>query len=1145
MEQDAAPAGSGESTAQPAAAPGDWRAEECRDRALLAVAFMALRRAGIADVVVPPPLLPGDEAFVEPLARRIHEVLIDAVREETQEPRTREETHREIRSVLNDVEDRAWTADRMRTIGGLDAWRPWDCIRWWVAAGETLTAARTAAVTWRAGVRELRAASKRALEQPDDPFTNPRDGMDARLESNLRKADRLDALLANLEDRIGCDSPPFWCADQKEPLRLTSSALAKILKLKFPAAMRLQRRLDVPSAERREHLERLVAVHGVFVPISPDPFQKQRVRLVDEARRLLGMPCVAESESWPHRQSIDRWMVIRGDRKRPVTRPTISLGSPLFVVPSDAPGERRLVADGVVLVSQAATIVKRMKDWVARRAASDEAPSTGLERAIGMAAQVDWGDEPQFWKTLVRPAPGRGLAAIVAAWQAVTRLLVTTMDFPRGDAGAGVLEPPGEFRLATLLEGFELTTGGADTARRIPRHIDEPIAIAAEDAVHLHLPEGAPLPVGRPSAPARCTPEIFAAVEDLDWLLWAMDAVATSSTIAPENWRKFLNVLLTIAKYRDDEPRKAWEPLKARLLELDDDAEAIAAGFRGIYVPSLQLKWANRHRMKAPDPLVTILIDGFDRCALALLRRLHEVDPAGLVGLDPPRSRDGTIDVFRWRADRCRTPGSPTHCEVAWAADPAPFGMQLDEEVTPEKTILVTFSASPAATDADVRMLETAIDTARSRSPTDACFAPLVHLAGAILDAPAGEAEMPDVPAALARLREEFAGPGRIAFDALIHAATSSTPDPLAVAWVEILRAEHDRFAFECHPPIGPRPDGRGFAIGPVSADDTLAWEDSDTVPVGTDVRVRYATARHHAERVVSRGRPEAGSAEHLAAALESLCGSDLSTLEPLARALRREIDVARTFPDIHDRGARPLADALCAVFDGIVAHASPAVAAPSPRLAEAFGIATRISDRLGHPVTPDRWHPEAGTPASEVPDVEALGVAFHPTVPAGDVIVERFHVAGEPARGGLLRRSAGPPPAGYDCLRALTGAVAGDDLRCRELRQAVADLPRHVLGAKGRLAIPSLYESVWNVLVEHPAAAGDPAPWKAALADLIRKPYDMVMFEPSKLGDYPVAWTVGPDGNSPRGRRIARVIRPGVRTLDKKLVWPAIVETE
>ncbi|MFM6174090.1 MAG: hypothetical protein ACKPB4_18520, partial [Sphaerospermopsis kisseleviana] len=176
---------------------------------------------------------------------------------------------------------------------------------------------------------------------------------------------------------------------------------------------------------------------------------------------------------------------------------------------------------------------------------------------------------------------------------------------------------------------------------------------------------------------------------------------------------------------------------------------------------------------------------------------------------------------------------------------------------------------------------------------------------------------------------------------------------------------------------------------------------------------------------------------------------------------------------------------------------------------------------------------------------VADLHVSFHPTVPSGDVIVDQFEFLGRHARAGACRRSAGHAPAGYDRLRELAAQLPGDHPRSQELRRALDAHPRHVFETKFRLSVQGIYELAWKAILEVPSGHGNLQDWKTALAELIRKPFDMVIFEPSSVGEYPVGWTVGQDGKSPFGRHIARVVRPGVRTLDKKLIWPAIVEME
>jgi hypothetical protein len=408
------------------------------------------------------------------------------------------------------------------------------------------------------------------------------------------------------------------------------------------------------------------------------------------------------------------------------------------------------------------------------------------------------------------------------------------------------------------------------------------------------------------------------------------------------------------------------------------------------------------------------------------------------------------------------------------------------------------------------------------------------------------------VTAALSRLRDDFAKHDPDAFDALIKAATESPIDPAAETWLDLLRADQ-RFEFDCHPPIRPHDDGVAFTLCPLSSADNLAWDDNDGIPERTDIRVRYALEKGDSKRVLSRGMPADGSAEQLAARLNTACEGRLAPLLPAAAAFRRAIDLVRTFPDERECMLKRLRDMLCGALDEVATLAMKAAVDSTldgpegigQPLSQAFELLAAIGARYGYSVEPESWNPKTGTPAADRATADTLPARFHPTIPPGDVIVEQFALSGDDPRQGIFRQSAGPAPVGYESLVELAGAVGGSGTRLQELRERLDRFPRRVLEDKTRLAIPSLYDSVWNVLVEHPAAAGDLEPWKKALAKFIRKPFDMVMFEPSKLGDYPSSWIVGPDGKSPQGRRIARVIRPGVRTLEKKLVWPAVVETE
>ena len=358
--------------------------------------------------------------------------------------------------------------------------------------------------------------------------------------------------------------------------------------------------------------------------------------------------------------------------------------------------------------------------------------------------------------------------------------------------------------------------------------------------------------------------------------------------------------------------------------------------------------------------------------------------------------------------------------------------------------------------------------------------------------------------------------------------------------------------------------DAAGFAIGPVSSEDRLRFETSADVPPGETVGVRYALDKKRSKRVLSRLAPVEGSPEYMAARLEDMAAGvketcvGLAPLKPAAKALRHAVDLVRMFPKEREHTSKRLTDTLCKAFDELVKLAALMPTddrqvdkakldgtRPDDSLAEVFEILSQIARHHQINVVPSRWSPASGAPVAEFQSADELTASFHPTIPPGQVIVDTFGLAGEHPREGKFRQSAGPAPAGYERLVDLARAVSGDGPRLQDLRERLKRFPRRVLEDKSRLAIPSLYESVWNVIVDQPDAVGDLESWKAAIAEFIRKPFDMVMVVPSKVGDYPSSWVVGPDGKTPSGKHITRIIRPGVRTLENKLVWPAIVETE
>jgi hypothetical protein len=528
----------------------------------------------------------------------------------------------------------------------------------------------------------------------------------------------------------------------------------------------------------------------------------------------------------------------------------------------------------------------------------------------------------------------------------------------------------------------------------------------------------------------------------------------------------------------------------------------------------------------------------------AVLARLHELDPGRLGGLTPPRDPKGAIDVFTWRTSRAAQDDTADDWTAAWKNDDKPFGTMLSDEILGDGKYRATFSASSASSDDDLRLLNLPFVTVLRRVDDKSFFkpeGPYDRFALAILGKEARGSGYPDITKAIETLRGDLTGNDREHFDALVKAAISSQPDAYAVEWLSTLRAD-PRFRFDCHPAIDKADDG--FAIRPFTEKDKLAWEDSDACE-GADIRVTYSPDRKLSRRVLSRGRPADGSAERLAGHLEQLCSQYLKTAYDSAREIRLGVDRCRTFPEQRERYVQGLMERVCAILDAVVTS-SQDLNADTQEIApftEVFQRLSQIATCYDHDISPSPWTLHAGTPSTAFRPDAVLPVFFHPTVPSGDVIVDRFSVDGTHARKGAFRRSAGPAPPGYDRLRELEATLPPAHPRCLELRGELDDYPRHVLDGKFRLAVQGIYDRAWKAILEAPATTADHAAWKAALADLIRKPFDMVMFEPSSVGDYPVGWTIGIDGKAPFGRHVARVVRPGVRTLDKKLIWPAVVE--
>lgn len=209
------------------------------------------------------------------------------------------------------------------------------------------------------------------------------------------------------------------------------------------------------------------------------------------------------------------------------------------------------------------------------------------------------------------------------------------------------------------------------------------------------------------------------------------------------------------------------------------------------------------------------------------------------------------------------------------------------------------------------------------------------------------------------------------------------------------------------------------------------------------------------------------------------------------------------------------------------------------------FDLLARWSALHGWRLLPSRWCPGTGGEAAEL---EVERAAFHPRIPGGGMIVERFGAAaadGTSVASPLVAISAGPAPAGFEQLDRCVRSIADPGDGVRRLRDYLEGLPKRVLANQDRSTIwAGLFDVAWKARLDAPER-GELTSVVKAVHDLLARSFDMVIFEPERAEQYRESWLKTEDGSPPQGTRVSRVVRPGVRTRGDVLVWPAIVEME
>jgi len=832
----------------------------------------------------------------------------------------------------------------------------------------------------------------------------------------------------------------------------------------------------------------------------------------------------------------DKWIARWGDARvggrvfneirRPVVYPT-------------AKGTRHLVK-GVALLPVAQKLVSELVELQA-----SDPVATGNQAALARAtafAHSRWQPNETFSKLWGKAAAvdsgilpvetvDRGFLA-VARWLTVA-WIVAEVDGP--DALGG---DRGEFvqaaRIALALDGFQVraTREGQRPIRAIPHAAGIPDA--RESLVFSRDASAFEVPLGYLDEPASCPPALFAAIEAFDWRLWAFTAAPWNRE--EELTRAVLEILLRPQVLRSDD----WEAIKQQALHIsggfaDEEPLAKLVNFAHERRMAFELFRDTVYRDQPAGAMLDGLIQECRDLARESLAALVQLDPAALLRLEPPRRIDGSIDVPAWLArgglapDAVgdASPGSVIPHRLRWARESSPRGELLREQRA-GNVVEVLISAGEA-TETELAVLNAPSVSAswHDEQPGE----PAGRLADLLARFRATVSRSSNSVGgdALVGLRASLAGEAAAAFHELI--ARCRAGDEAALAWARIFKADPG-FDFACHPGI----DLEGGVLLPPCCDDQfLAWDFDATVPVGQDLEVRFALTPAHARRVISLGPRQSGSLADRAELLADACRKAGGSFARLGKEVRQATHRWLTFGAIapHPAGTvEPLLDELLPWMigntrSGFVLRNSFIIAGSSTVLGLLLAVPAAFADLT---LAPD----------------------FDAQAPTGTVVIRRFGLRGVHERPFSGAVSAGPAPAGFHEFREWAGRLGnshevGHTPSSGDLLRRADELAKHALAGTLALALPNLFDRLWETIASVPDTAGGVELESAAasLFEMLKGCCRMIPFEPAKMGEFPAGWVREADGTQPKGRRIKQLVRPGLRTVENVLVRPALVITE
>jgi hypothetical protein len=719
----------------------------------------------------------------------------------------------------------------------------------------------------------------------------------------------------------------------------------------------------------------------------------------------------------------------------------------------------------------------------------------------------------------------------VARWITTARLVADPDRAQADDVG----ELIGAMQVALALEGFQLreSRGGRPAERIIPTAVDGPAR-----GMHLVLAREASAfeaSLGCVGDAASCGPALFAAIEALDWRLWAFRAAPWD----PEDQviRKVVEIVRAQVARSED-----WESVKQQALHstgAGSDTEALGRLFRHAHDKRLahELLRDRVYIDKPADAMLSGLIGEYRTLAMESLAALVAIDPAAAEQLDPPRRGDGEIEVAAWLGRRAVVSGHKGKYQARWIRSGLPRGEVVEEKRTGSGIEIAVVISAGQTDEADLSLLNAPPLPADGADGSRQRLGELLATFRQRLAFSWDEAAPADSAHPLEVLRGAFSGDEAAAFHDLLERCRGG--DDAAATWCRLLR-EDARFRFACHPGLDLE---TGALAEPQINDPYLSWEYDAVTPQGKDIAITFALEPAGARRVISRGSRHPGSPSVCAEELALACRGVSSEFARLAQAAELATDRWQTFG--------PEAEHPIGAAEKLLDYLLEDKAANAAQRTAIFEAAARWCGALGHEVLPAAWRPEGRLLPQTFAGLE-LQPDYDAESPTGTVVVRRFGLRGVHGRPFSGAVSAGPCPAGFLDFRAavqacLDASDGGSYHSFGEVLRGTDELPKHSLAGTLSLALPNLFDQVWVAFAATPAGeAGVPVEAVAKpFFEMLKAACRMVPFEPRAIAEYSAGWVKESDGSQPRGRRIRRLVRPGIRTVENVLVRPALVITE